>query len=66
MTKYKKQLMDSGLTCTGHGGGVFDRPEEAFITVTDGGSLVVAGAPCRTLGALSVPRERLEEARLTS
>lgn len=32
------------LTCTSHGGGVLDSPVEAFVAVTDGGSLVMAGA----------------------
>lgn len=54
------------LTCTSHGGGVFDSPVEAFVAVTDGGGLVVAGAVWRTLGALLVPGVRTEEARPTS
>lgn len=53
------------LTCTSHGGGVFDIPVEAFVAVTDGGSLVMAGAMWRTLGAFSVPSVCFEEARLT-
>lgn len=54
------------LTCTRHGGGVFDSSVEAFVAVTDGGSLVMAGAMWRTLGAFRVPSIRLEGARLTS
>lgn len=54
------------LTCTSHGGGVFDCPVEAFITVTHSGGLVMAGAMWRTLGALCVPRICLEVARPTS
>lgn len=57
----------SGLlrTCASHAGGVFDGPVEAFVTVTDGGSLVMAGAVQRTLGAFTIPRVRLEGAGLT-
>lgn len=32
------------LTCTSHSSGVFESPVEAFITVTDGGRLVMARA----------------------
>lgn len=52
------------LTCTSHGGGVFYSSVEAFVAVTDGGGLVMAGAMWRTLGAFSVPSICLEEARL--
>lgn len=54
------------LTCTSHVGGVFDSPVEAFVAVTDGGGLVMAGAMWRTFGAYSVPSVCLEEARLAS
>lgn len=54
------------LTCASHRRGVLDSPVEAFVAVTDGGGLVMAGAVWRTLGAFSVPSIRLEEARLTS
>lgn len=50
------------LTCTSHGGGVFDSSVEAFVAVTDGGGLVMAGAMWRTLGAFRVPSICLEEA----
>lgn len=53
------------LTCASHGGGVFDGPVEAFVTVTDGGGLVMAGAMWRTLCAFSVPCKGFEEAWLT-
>lgn len=62
----KKDQFWKILTCTSRGGGVFDSPVEAFIAVTDGGSLIMAGAVWRTLGAFSDPSIRLEEARLTS
>lgn len=51
-------------TCAGHTGGVFDGPVEAFVAVTDGGGLVVAGAVQRTLGAFTVACVRLEGAGL--
>lgn len=54
------------LTCAGGGGGVLDGPVEAFVTMTDCGSLVVAGAMQRTNGALMVPSVGLEESWLAS
>lgn len=54
------------LTCTGRGGGVLNGPVEAFLTVTDGASLVVAGAMQRTNGAFMVPSVGLEETWLAS
>lgn len=54
------------LTCTSHGGRVFNSPVEAFVAVTDSGGLVMAGAMWRTLGAFGVPSICLEEARPTS
>lgn len=54
------------LTCTGCGGGVLNGPVEAFLAVTDGASLVVAGAMQRTNGAFMVPSVGLEETWLAS
>ena len=53
-----------GLTCARHGGRVLLRPEEALLTVADGGPLAVAEAVQRTLGALWVPGKSLVEPRL--
>lgn len=52
-------------TCASHTGGVLDGPVEAFLAVTDGGGLVVAGAVQRTLGAFTVACVGLEGAGLT-
>lgn len=52
-------------TCASHTGRVFDGPVEAFVAVTDGGGLVVAGAVQRTLGAFTVTGVCLEGAGLT-
>lgn len=56
----------AALTCTGRGGGVLDGPVEAFVAVTDGASLVVAGAMQRANGALMIPGVGLEEPWLAS
>lgn len=56
----------SSLTCARGGGGVLDGPVEAFVTVTDCASLVMAGAMQWTNGALMVPSVGLKESRLAS
>lgn len=56
----------AALTCTGRGGGVLDGPVEAFLAVTDGACLVMAGAMQRTNGAFMVPSIGLEETWLAS
>lgn len=56
----------SPLTCAGGGGGVLDGPVEAFVTMTNCASLVMAGAMQRTNGALMVPSVGLEESWLAS
>ena len=60
-----RRFLSNPLTCAGQSGGVLNGPVEAFITVTHGGRLVMAGAVQRTLGAFSVPGERLEGSRPT-
>lgn len=56
----------SPLTCAGGDGGVLGGPVEAFVTMTDCASLVMAGAVQRTNGALMVPSVGLEESWLAS